>query len=41
MINSCNKYVASKEDEANQNLCKCRNPDNCPLENKCLTSRIV
>ena len=27
--------------QANQNLCNCRNPDNCPLDNKCLTSKIV
>ena len=41
IINSHNKYVASKKDQVNQNLCNCRNPDNCPLDNKCLTSKIV
>ena len=41
IINSHNKYVASKKDRANQNLCNCQNPDNCPFDNKCLTSRIV
>ena len=41
IINSHSKYVASKKDQANQNLCNCPNPDNCPLDNKCLTSKIV
>ena len=41
IINSHNKYVASKKVQANQNLCSCRNPDNCPLDNKCLKSKIV
>ena len=41
MHNSHNKCVASKKDQANQTLCNCRNPDNCPLDNKCLTSKIV
>ena len=40
IINSQNKYVASKWNQANQNLCNCRNRDNCPLDNKCLTSKI-
>ena len=31
--NSDNKYVAYKKDQANQNLCNCRNPDNCLLVN--------
>ena len=38
IINSYKKYVASKKVQANQNLCNCRNPDNFPLDNKCLTS---
>ena len=29
IINSHNKYVASKTDLSNQTLCNCRNPDNC------------
>ena len=41
IINSHNKYVASKKVQTNQNLCNCRNPDNCPLDNKCLISKIV
>ena len=41
VINSHSKYVAPKKDQVNQNLCNCRNPDNCPLDNKCLTSKIV
>ena len=41
IINSHNKYVAPKKDQVNQNLCNCRNPHNCPLDNKCLTSEIV
>ena len=36
-----NKYVASKKDQVNQKLCNSRNPDNCPLDNKCLTFKIV
>ena len=41
IINSHNKYVATKKVQANQNLCNRRSPDNCPLGNKCLTSKIV
>ena len=41
IINYHNKYVASKKDQGNQNFCNCRNPDNCPFDNKCLTSKIV
>ena len=41
IINSHSKYVASKKVQANQNLCNCRNSDNCPLDSKCLTSKIV
>ena len=41
IINSHSKYVASKKNQANQNLCNCRNSDNCPLGNKYLTSKIV
>ena len=40
-INSHNKYVASKDDQVNQNLLNCLNPDKCLLDNKCLTSKIV
>ena len=35
------KHVASKKDQANQNLCNCRNDGNYSLGNKCLTSKIV
>ena len=41
LINSHNKYVTSKKDQANQNLCNCRNSAKCPPDNKCLTSKIV
>ena len=41
IINPHNKYVASKKDQANQNLCNCRNLDNCSLGNKCQTSKKV
>ena len=41
IINSHSKYVASRKVQANQNLYHCRNPDNCPLDNKCLTSKLV
>ena len=41
IVNSHSKYVASKKDQANQNLCNCRNSDNCPLDNKYSTSKIV
>ena len=37
IINS-HKYVASKKNQVNQNLCNCRNPENCRLDNKCPTS---
>ena len=30
-----------QKNQENQNLCNCRNSDNCPLDNKCLTSKIV
>ena len=40
-ISSHNKYVASKQRQANQNLYNGRNPDNYPLDNNCLTSKIV
>ena len=41
IINSHKKKVASKKDQENQNLCNCCNPDNCPLDNNCLISKIV
>ena len=41
IINSHNKYVASKKDQANQNLFNCQNLDNCQLGNKYITSKIV
>ena len=41
IINSHNKYIASKKDQVNENLCNCRNPNTCRLDNKCLTSKIV
>ena len=41
IINSHNKYIASEKDQINQNLWNCQNPDNCPLDNKCQTSKIV
>ena len=41
LINSHNKYVASKNDQVNRNLCNCQDPDNCLLDNKSLTYKIV
>ena len=41
VINSHNKYVASKKDQVNQNLSNCWNADNCPLNSNCLTSKIL
>ena len=41
IINSHNKHVACKKDQANQNLCNCQNHENYTLDNKCLTSEIV
>ena len=41
IINSHNKYVASKKDQEYQHPWNCRNPTNCPLDNKCLTFKIV
>ena len=40
-VASHNKYVASERDRASQNLCNCPNYGKCPLDNKCLTSKIV
>ena len=42
IINSHNKSLASKKDQANKNLCNCRNSDNWQHNNKCIiTSKIV
>ena len=41
IINSHNKHVACKKDQANQNLCNCLNHENYTLDNKCLTSKTV
>ena len=40
LINYHNKHVAPEKDQTNQNLYNCRNHDNYPLDNKCLTSKI-
>ena len=37
--NCHNKYVGCEKDQ--ENPCNCRNRDNCPLDNKCPTSKIV
>ena len=36
-----NKKVSSERGQANQNLCSCQNPGNCPLDHKYLTSKII
>ena len=41
VINYHNKHVASKKDQGNRNLCSRQNHDNYPLENKCVTFKIV
>ena len=41
MISSHNKKVTNSNYEANGKTCHCRNKSNCPLENKCLTNKIV
>ena len=41
IISSHNKKVTNSNYEANGKTCHCRNKSNCPLENKCLTSKIV
>ena len=41
IINLNNKNVSSERGQANQNFCNCQNPDNCRLDNKCLTSKII
>ena len=30
-----------QKSQESQNLCNCRNSGNCPLDNKCLTSKMV
>ena len=41
IISSQNKKVINSGNEANGKTCNCRNKSNCPLDNKCLTNKIV
>ena len=39
ILKSCNKKILAKNEK--QYECNCRNKDECPLENKCLTPRVI
>ena len=39
IITGHNKKVLSEETTENRN-CNCRNPDECPLEERCLTKEV-
>ena len=41
IISSLNKRVTNSENETNGKTCSCRNKSNCPLDNKCLTNKVV
>ena len=41
IISSHNKKVTNSDNETNGETCDCRNKSNCPLDNKCLTNKIV
>ena len=41
IISGHKKKVTNSENETNGKTCNCRNTSNCPLDNKCLTNKIV
>ena len=41
IISSLNKRVTNSENETNGKTCSCRTKSNCPLDNKCLTNKVV
>ena len=41
IISSHSKKVTNSDNETNGKTCDCRNKNNCPLYNKCLTNKIV
>ena len=41
LISSHNKKVTNSDNETNTKTCNCMNKSNCPLDNKCLTNKIV
>ena len=41
IISSHNKNIRNSYKEINGKTCNCRNKSNCPLDNKCLTNKIV
>ena len=41
IISSYNKKITNTYNEANGKTCNCRNKSSSPLDNKCLTNKIV
>ena len=41
IISSHNKKVTNSDNKINGKTCNCRNKSKCPLDNKCLTNKIV
>ena len=41
IISNRNKNITNSDNEANGKTCTCRNKSNCPLDNNCLTNKIV
>ena len=41
IISNRNKKITNSDNEANGKTCNCRNKSNCPLDNNCLTDKIV
>ena len=41
IISTHNKKVTNSDNETNGETCSCRNKSNCPLDNECLTNKIV
>ncbi len=40
-LNSINKNPTLNSDNNREKLCNCRNPEDCPLENKCCIKSVV
>ena len=41
IISSHNKKITNSYNEINGKTCNCRNKNICPLDNRCLTDKIV
>ena len=41
LISSHNKKITNSYNETNGKTCSCKNKSNCPLDNKCLTDKVV